>query len=171
MLARLSGYIAVDSQPGLGTTFRIGLPLAAATPSAAVPVTQAVTEVLLDGHGDILIVEDDDIIRQIMTTILQRAGFGVVAVGDGDQALSYLAHEHRPVDLLCTDGMLPGLPPHQLIDQVRAQSPGTRVLVVSGLVADEPALLQLRAGALPYLAKPFDADELVNKVNQVLGRA
>jgi two-component system cell cycle sensor histidine kinase/response regulator CckA len=166
IVSQLGGYIAVESRAGQGTTVRVGLPVAgqyqAVAPSPAAPIS---------GQGNILVVEDDGIIRHIMTTILQRAGFGVVAVPDGEQALAYLTGDHAPVDLLCTDGMLPGLPPHQLIDRVKAQSPATRVLVVSGLVADEPALTKLRAGALPYLAKPFDAEELVSKVNQVLGRA
>jgi PAS domain S-box-containing protein len=169
IVRQLGGYIWVESQLGQGTTVRIGLPVADVDAAAAAVAAPARPPVL--GQGRIMVVEDDVIIRQIMTTILQRAGFGVVAAADGDEALRFLSSDNRPFDLLCTDGMLPGLPPHQLIDRVRARSPATRVLVVSGLVADEPALQQLRAGALPYLAKPFEPDELVTKVNQVLGRA
>jgi two-component system response regulator FlrC len=103
-----------------------------------------------------------------MTAILERGGFAVLAAADGDEAMGLLAPDGPGIDLLCTDGMLPGVPPHELIERVRARCPDARVLVVSGLVADEPALQELRAGALTFLAKPFDADELVDKVNEVL---
>jgi CheY-like chemotaxis protein len=169
IVSELGGYIAVTSVPGEGTTFRIGLPVAPPAPppprEAPRPRPASTTP------SRILVVDDDAITRQIMTAILERAGFAVLAAADGDEAIRLLAPDVPAIDLLCTDGMLPGLPPHQLIDQVRARCPDARVLVVSGMVADEPALQKLRAGALPFLAKPFDADELVDKVNEVLGRA
>jgi PAS domain S-box-containing protein len=166
IVSELGGYIALTSVPGQGTTFRIGLPVAA--PASAGPREAPRPRPASTAPSRILVVDDDAITREVMTAILERGGFAVLAAADGDEAMGLLAPDGPGIDLLCTDGMLPGVPPHELIERVRARCPDARVLVVSGLVADEPALQELRAGALPFLAKPFDADELVDKVNEVL---
>src|SRR5207253_8969627 len=119
----------------------------------------------------VLIVEDNDTVRELLCKTLARHGYTVLEAASGDEALA-LAHRHeRPVDLLITDVVMPRMSGRQLADQLKSWQPGLRVLFVSGYTVhileqpespeEEPAFLQ----------KPFTPDVLLRKMREVLAAA
>jgi CheY-like chemotaxis protein len=119
-------------------------------------------------HGQIvLLVEDEALVRDVMARALRDAGYRVLEAGDTDEALR-VASSHARVDLLCTDGILPGLPTREMIECVSARFPGIPVLVCSGHVEEELVRRQIAEGSFDFLAKPFRPEELVNRAAALL---
>jgi len=107
------GHIAIDSVPGQGTTISLYIPLAEAASGPVEPVAAAV--VALGAGQSILVVEDDEQVRMLVTVVLEDLGYQVEVVGDADAAIPLLASA-RPIDLLITDVGLPGLNGRQLAE-------------------------------------------------------
>jgi CheY-like chemotaxis protein len=152
------GHIEVRSS-GQGTTFVVSLPAIAAgenTPSedgAAGP----------SGATTVLVVEDDDHVRRLVTTTLDKAGFTVLEAADGATALTIA--KIRAIDLLLTDVVMPGLDGRQLAEQLVADHPGLGVVLMSGYTIDPTdAMLPV----FPLLKKPFLPGELIRAVSAVL---
>jgi CheY-like chemotaxis protein len=164
------GEIRVESQPGVGTTFRIWLPLteagvlAEAQPQAVhewVPATQAP-----GGCETILLVEDDVGVRLLTQRQLALAGYRVLLAEDIDQALQILSTEAQPIHLVLSDVILPGRPLRDLIAHL-ALWPAIRLLVMSGY---SEASVHLR-GVDPdeaWLQKPFTTQGLLAAVRGAL---
>jgi two-component system cell cycle sensor histidine kinase/response regulator CckA len=112
----------------------------------------------------ILVVEDERPVRQLLVTLLSRSGFEVRAAASAEEALEL--EQERAVDLLLTDVMLPQMSGPDLARAIRARSPGTRVLFMSGytgaLLTDEDM-----AGA-GFLQKPFDGKTVERKIRELL---
>ena len=161
------GHIAVYSEPSEGSTFKIYLPRVQSdcAPEDLEPVPAGTQS----GRRDrILVVEDSGDVRDLIVTLLLRAGYRVLAAADGEAALRLL-DSAEGVDLLLTDAVLPGgLSGRDLADAVRHRSPETRILFMSGYTEnaivhhgrlDEDVLL---------LQKPFRESDLTRKVRQAL---
>jgi two-component system, cell cycle response regulator len=111
----------------------------------------------------ILIADDDEDIRLLVTTRLERAGYRVVGARNGDEALQ-LAAEHDP-DLLLLDVSMPVLNGHDLCLALTADNPAPPpVIFLSGRTLPKDRVLGLEAGAVDYMTKPFDAHELIARV-------
>jgi DNA-binding response OmpR family regulator len=120
----------------------------------------------------ILLVEDDRNLSERCAEILERAGYHVVTVHDGDAALA--AMKLILIDLLFVDVFLPGRDGFQLIADCREFRPGVPVLVMSGGGFTDPSTVlaqAARVGASGTLAKPFSVDELVSAVERIIGPA
>ena len=164
------GCIAVDSQPGRGTTFRIYLPASqsavAGQPQAA---TQPASELAgaLAGHETLLLAEDEESIRDLMQQALEGHGYRVLAADSAAQALQLLRAHRGQVALLVSDVVMPDTSGPALYAALRAEAPHLKVLFLSGYSSD-----RLHEYGLPpqaaLLTKPFHLNELVQKVRQVL---
>lgn len=161
-----SGHIRVYSEPGLGTTVKIYLPRAhdqTADVVEARPDTQAIP-----GREHILLVEDDELVREHVSMLLRSLGYQVSQAADGHQALEAL-ERLGAVDLLFTDVVMPGgMSGRQLADTVRQQYPGIPVLFSSGYT--ENAIVhhgRLDPGVY-LLQKPYRRQELAAMVRQVI---
>jgi DNA-binding NtrC family response regulator len=148
--------VSVVSTLGEGTTFTVLLPIAGkdASPALADPPSVG------SAPATILVAEDDPAVRRVIVEALIAEGHAVVDAEDGQRALA-LARRHRTAfDLLCTDGLMPGITSRDLITGFRALFPGAGVLVCSGHI-DESAL---RAGIaqqeFSFLPKPFTCEQL-----------
>jgi two-component system, cell cycle sensor histidine kinase and response regulator CckA len=162
-----SGRIFVDSAPGAGTTFTIELPRrdAAPQPVRTQPRPQARP---LSGHETVLLVEDDDVIRGLAARALRDHGYEVLEVPDASQALERWSGSERPVDVLLSDIVMPGMSGIELAQRVRDERPQTAVMLMSGLAdAEVAAPLSPPSGAL-FLEKPFTATQLVQAVRRAL---
>jgi len=179
------GDLAVSSQPGEGTAFRIYLPSAdqvaapATNPAAAISAlmpppletTPPVSAPDLDPETSletILVVEDEAGIRALVRKILRRQGYVVLEASNGDDALKICAGHKGKIDLLVTDVMMPRMSGRELADRLTALRPDLRILYVSGYTDDA----MLSSGSFPsgtaFLQKPFTLGSLLGKVREVL---
>lgn len=123
----------------------------------------------LPAESCVLVVDDEPGMRAIATLALRTAGFRVLAASSGEEALLMLLAEPRPVRVLVTDIVMPGMSGSELAVQVVAVSPETRVLYMSGY---GPAMV--RAACVPdsrYIGKPFAIQDLVQAVTDLAGVA
>ncbi len=122
----------------------------------------------MSGGGDVLVVDDDVMVRDVVGRYLGRAGYTVTVAGDGEEALR--AAESRPPDLVVLDLMLPGLPGLEVCRRLRAAGP-VPVVMLTALGEEEDRIAGLELGADDYITKPFSPRELVLRVASVLRRA
>jgi CheY-like chemotaxis protein len=161
------GHIDVSSQLGRGTTFKLYLPqceeeLRPAMPEEASPPTP------VNGRKTILLVEDEDVVRSLVRTLLQRHGYTVLEAGNGDEALRLAAQHHGQIDLMMTDVVMPGISGGELARRLASGQPGMRVLYLSGYPDDALGQHGILEADIPFLHKPFTQDALTRKVCEVL---
>jgi PAS domain S-box-containing protein len=165
IIAQSGGYIDLYSEPGVGTTFKIGLP-AVAEPIRGPAGGGAGAD--HRGTETILLVEDEDTVRRVAHTIMRRAGYTVHATGDGREALRILAREGNAIRLLVTDVIMPGMDGRQLAERVRAEQPSVKVLYTCGYTDDAVVRHGILQSEVPFLQKPYAPRDLLRKIRQVL---
>lgn len=160
------GHIRVDSEPGRGTTFDIYVPR---DPTATVhdePTTPALAPT--GGTETILVVEDDEAVRELAVRILRTAGYTVLEAPSGELAVAECEHHHGVIHLLLTDVVMPKMDGQALATRLAPIRPKMRVLFMSGY--SDTAIEQhgeLRAGAR-LLPKPFTVESLTRQVRDTL---
>ncbi len=160
-----NGHIAVYSEPGHGTTFKIYLPRADATPSLTpAPAPQAADR----AAGTILLVEDEEEVLNLAHEILESEGFNVLVARDPDEALVIAGTHTAPIDLVLTDVVMPTLSGPDLVERLRTSRPDLRVVYMSGYA--ESALLQQRviAAGHAFVPKPFTRQSLTGTIRETL---
>jgi signal transduction histidine kinase/ActR/RegA family two-component response regulator len=159
------GAIEVESVPNAGTTFRILLPQVDDAPAAAAPQPQEVT---LGGTETVLLVEDDDHVRAIISKSLIGHGYTVLEACSGDQALDLVELRAGAIDLLLTDVVMPGISGSVLAQRIKERVPNVQVMFMSGY-SDEAVLRHgVRASESHFLQKPFPMDVLLKAVRRAL---
>ena len=156
------GHIWVYSEPGLGTTFKIYLPLIEDVTSP-----KAIRKPAPDGQGElVLLVEDDAEVRMFVREMLLDSGYQVLVAGSGEDAIE-LARSHQDIEIVLTDVVMQGLNGRETVERLRETHPDVAVLYMSGYTDDAV----LRSGALErgtaFLQKPFGTADLARKVRQV----
>jgi PAS domain S-box-containing protein len=160
------GLIDVQSEMGHGTTFTISLP---AAPTTQIPGEGAETLGPPRSGGEvILVVEDDDQVRTVVSKGLPRLGYEVLVVRNAEEALA-LSDKHRGrIDLLLTDVVMPGLSGPELAERLTARRPETRVVFMSGYPAGDDPSTGFELNGRVYLQKPFALAELAEKIRTAL---
>jgi signal transduction histidine kinase len=161
------GTIACDSLPGRGTTFRISLPLAEGAVAGATTVEppQAARE-----SGTVLLVEDEERVREMATEILQAGGYNVLPESNASDALERAQEHGGPIELLLTDVVLPDMNGRELADRLLAFRPDSRVIYTSGYTDDVVLAHGLSGPGTSFLPKPYDPPTLLGRVREVLAR-
>lgn len=118
----------------------------------------------------ILIVEDEEHLRLGIKYNLEAEGYDVTAVGDAPSALNVVDEGPRPVDLIVLDLMLPGMSGYAFCETIREQGNDMPVLILSARTLAEDRIRGFDVGADQYLQKPFDLDELISRVRNLLAR-
>ena len=162
------GTIELDSELGRGTTVRVSLPASTEQPTDAAPPSAQPPA----GHGEsVLLVEDEDAVREVVLRILTRAGYRVREVGSPIEALRIFATGAEHFDVLLTDIVMPGMSGTQLASRLREHRPELPVLFMSGYTTGPaPGGHELPSdGSL--LHKPFDRPQLLEALARVLRAA
>ncbi len=160
------GYVMVQSEEHRGTTFQIYLPrVEGVAEKHAVPVAHAA----MGGTETVLLVEDEDSVRQLVRDTLVAKGYRVVEAENGEAGMAAAAQHDGKINLVITDVVMPGMGGRELVKQLVQMRPGTKVLYLSGYTED--AIINegtIERGAA-FLQKPFTLQNLSRKVREVLG--
>ena len=161
-----SGGIMVYSEPARGTVFKIYLPVA----EESLPTAPAESEAIgaEPSSATILLVEDEDQVRNLARAFLERRGYRVVQAASGPEALKTLETYAGRIDLLLTDMVMPQMNGAALAERVKALRPEIRVLFMSGYTEGGAENQGLPAGEAQFLQKPFAASALERKVREAL---
>ena len=168
VLKQSGGAIDVDSSVSKGTTFRVYLPLAPARPEAATPVPRP-PRAAGEGQGTVLVAEDEESVRMLVQTVLITAGFRVLSAPSGTEAAALLDSLDRPLDLLITDVVMPGMIGPDLAHLVLERFPQTRVLYITGYATHSAVPPGFMREEDALLEKPFLPEQLLAKVHERLG--
>ena len=161
------GHIEVASEAGVGTTFRIVLPLRASGEHPAVHEEVAADGELPQGHGErVLVVEDEKEAREGLVEVLTMLGYRAIPAGSGEEA-GALPAETAP-DLLLTDLMLPGIAGPDLARGLVDRWPKLRVVLMSGYTEDEAVRRGASEGSVRFLQKPFGMEALARELRAAL---
>ncbi|WGS20019.1 MULTISPECIES: hybrid sensor histidine kinase/response regulator [unclassified Bradyrhizobium] len=162
LAVQLGGALQLASAVGKGTTATLVLPVATAAPELEGPAPALQK---MKRSAVILLVDDDPLIAMSTTEMLEDLGHHVIGAGSGPHALEILRSE-QPIDLMMTDHMMPGMTGIELAAVAREVRPALPVLLATGY-AELPEGIQVD---LPRLAKPYDQDQLRERLDQVLGQ-
>jgi len=161
------GFIFVSSLPGRGTTFRIFLPAAS---GARPPLDSRVSPVpsVRDGTETVLVVEDEDGVRRLTRSILERYGYKVLDAESGEEALRVAAAYEGTIDLVVSDVVLPGINGRKTAEELLRDRPALKVVYISGYSDNALAVGGVLGPGVSFLEKPFTPEALAQKVRRVL---
>lgn len=160
------GHIWVYSEPGKGTTFKMLLP---ATDDLRQEHPQEKTSLIeLKGSETILIVEDNETVRELTCDMLERQGYTVVPARSGVEALDLIDSHDGSIDLLLTDVIMPDVNGKELYVQITGKSPDTKVLYMSGYTNDVIDQRGVLDDGVKFIQKPFTIQGLAAKVREVI---
>ena len=157
------GVVRVSSEPGLGTTVKVFFPRVEGDEQTVADVPASLT-----GDETILLVEDEDGVRELMWKILTEHGYTVLEARHGRDALTVAAAHEQPIHLLLTDVVMPEMGAGELTEQLLADRPDLKVLYVSGYTNDEVVRRGVKQRDAVFIQKPFSPDDLMRKVREVL---
>jgi DNA-binding NtrC family response regulator len=122
------------------------------------------------GTETILLVEDEDAVRSIVSMVLQQAGYTVLEASGGHAALEQAAAHAQRIHLLITDVVMPGMGGHELVQRLLEVRPGLKVLYLSGHTDDALIRRGVMEADVAFLQKPFKISALTSKVREVLAK-
>jgi PAS domain S-box-containing protein len=162
------GYIEVYSEPGLGTSFKVYLPRAEA--SAPEAETLPGVEAAPQGTETLLLVEDEEAVRTLISTVLQESGYIVLEAEGAEAALRIVDNHAERIHMLVTDVVMPGECGRVLAEKLAARYPGMKVLYLSGYTDDSVIRHGILQEKVDFLQKPFPPLALARKVREILSR-
>jgi len=160
------GHIWVYSEPGKGTSFKLHLPRVDAPASA--PGAAGLKSRLPRGTETVLVAEDEEMIRSLVTAVLEGCGYTVIAAPSGEEALAVGIREKGAIDLLLTDVVMPGISGVDLAAKLAVSRPGIKVLFMSGYTDNVVLHHGISTSTMAFLQKPFTQAVLASRVRGVL---
>jgi two-component system cell cycle sensor histidine kinase/response regulator CckA len=166
IITQAGGYVRLYSERGFGTACTVMLPAT----EAQAPIARPPDERDLSGRGEfVLVVEDEDGIREVARRVLDRGGYRVLTAASGQEAIE-LVHAHDgPIDLLITDVIMPGMMGHEVAAEIAALRPSTRIMYMSGYAQPLVGPSQGLPEDTILIEKPFTERSLMLKVREALG--
>ncbi|HEU4570044.1 MAG TPA: PAS domain S-box protein [Gemmatimonadales bacterium] len=169
IVTKHGGFINVYSEPGKGARFNVYLP--ARTDAVAAEPTPAPTTALPRGRGErILVVDDEEPIREIVRRTLERFGYQVVLAGHGAEGVSIYARDRGRIAAVLTDMAMPVMDGPAMIIALKAMDPAVRIIGSSGMASNESISKAMGAGVTHFVPKPYTAETLLTTLRDVLAR-
>jgi two-component system cell cycle sensor histidine kinase/response regulator CckA len=168
IVRQAAGHIWLFSEPGHGTSFKIYFPRVTEGEGEAPPSRGGVPN---EGASRVLVVEDEAVVRDLTTNVLQRSGFEVIAASSGAEAMEIMEHEGGAIGALVIDVVMPDRSGPQLAEQVFDRFPSVGVVLLSGYTAETLDLESVLRRGATFLGKPFSRSDLVAAVARVAGRS
>jgi len=162
------GHIAVTSAPNQGTTFRAYFPKAKETISDIAEPTPR--SAVARGSETVLVVEDEEGVRNLTCRILRSFGYTVLDARSGEEALKACERHQGPIHLVITDVVMPEMSGRQLSEHLLARNPGLKLLFVSGYTDDTIVRHGVMEAEVDFIQKPFSQELLSQKVREILDR-
>jgi len=159
------GHVLVYSELGVGTTFKCYFPVSEKRARVSRP---SLAPVEVKGTETILLVEDEEPIRLLAATALERYGYKILAASDGNSAMALAADHKGPIHLLLSDGVLSGIRVPELLRRFSAQRPETKILLMSGYSQEAVFQHDIVEPNTAFLPKPFTIRQLTERVREVL---
>jgi two-component system, cell cycle sensor histidine kinase and response regulator CckA len=160
------GHITCMSKPGGGTTFEICLPAVEHSDRASTIVTG--TEDLRGGHETVLLVDDDDSLRDLGQQILQAYGYTVLSTPDGEGALQVYQEFRDRIDLVVLDLIMPGMGGALCLQKLLEINPTAKIIIASGYSFNGETESATESGAKAFIQKPYDVQQMLQAVRGVL---
>jgi two-component system cell cycle sensor histidine kinase/response regulator CckA len=167
IIKQSGGYVFVQSELGRGTVFTIYFPRTD-EPSEAHGATP-ISHQAIGGSETVLLVEDEDSVRQLVRETLESRGYHLLEAANGKDALALAAAYPDPIHLVITDVVMPGLSGHELAQQLLAARPTLKVLYLSGYAQEAFSTPAAAEAQKTFLQKPFTLQSLTRKVREILG--
>ena len=158
------GYIDVESEKGYGTTFRISVPATKEHPV----VNQENSNTLDECTGTILFVDDEELIIDVGTRMLEKLGFKVVVAKSGSEAIKIYEEMHEKIDLVILDMVMPEMNGGVVFDKLKERNDYVNVLLSSGYSIDGQAQEIMNRGCNGFIQKPFNMNQLISKIKESL---
>jgi hypothetical protein len=168
IVSQAGGTARFYSEPGLGTTLTVLLPVTELGAESAPPHP---SEPERSGGETVLVVEDEAAMREVTRRILDRAGYRVLAAASGREALQLVAGQREHVDVLLTDVVMPRMQGRVLAERLRGMQPDLRVLFMSGYTQGLLSGQGVLAPGVHLIEKPFSRTALLTKLREVLAAA
>jgi hypothetical protein len=169
IVKQAGGYIWVESDLGCGTSFEIYL--AATEDAAEAADAPVISPGPAGGHETVLVVEDEEMVRVLISQALRLAGYRVLTAADGQEALRLAAEHAETIRLLVTDVVMPGISGPQLVDRLQPHRPDLRILYMSGYADSTIVRQQVLLAGHQFLQKPFTMESLLGRVRTLLDAA
>ena len=170
IINRHAGWIHVDSQKGVGSTFVIGLPATKPEDLIKTPDTEP-RQLPPAGNGElILVVEDELALQSLIVEILESHGYRVQVANNSLQALDLFSRDPEKFDLVLTDLGLPQMSGEELIEHIQEINPGIPIVAATGYVNEERNANILDRGVTALIRKPFSLQLLLETLQQVFSR-
>jgi PAS domain S-box-containing protein len=160
------GYILCYSEPETGTTFKIYLPAIEQEGDKDHP--RDLEDQLQGGTETILLVDDEEYIRELGVELLGDAGYTVITATDGESGLELYRQKQEQIDLVILDLVIPGMGGKKCFEEVLKVNPRAKILIVSGYSANGPGKEAIEAGARDFVGKPFDVEHMLEVVRNIL---
>ncbi len=161
------GYVDVESREGEGTSFHLYFPISDALYPPVVRVTETDVE-LPPGSETILIVEDEEMLRDLLKTFLTGSGYTVLTAQDGEEGLETFRRHRNDIALILSDMGLPRLGGWEMFQQMQEMEPGVKVILASGYFDPNLKMDLLKAGAKDFIQKPYVPDNILRRIREVI---
>jgi PAS domain S-box-containing protein len=172
IIKQSNGGIEVNSQIGEGTTFRIYFPRIEPVEEEVFEHEKAeitpIESASVDKQYTILLVEDQEMVRDLVTEILEDEGFKIITAYNGLNALEVTKEYTDPIDLMLTDVIMPEMNGRELAKRIEVEKPELKIIFMSGYTGEEMRNRGVLEPGTNFIQKPFTPDALVDKVREVL---
>ncbi len=169
IIRQTGGYLGLESQVGVGTTFSVYLPRLTELESDDSAPKENPEESISDltGTARILLVEDEDAVRAFSSRALTNKGYEVLTAESGEAGWAVFSELTKPIDLMITDVIMPGMDGPTLAKKIREVNPNLKIIFISGYT--EEKLKDYMGDGIYFLPKPFSLKQLAAKVKEVMG--
>ena len=161
-----SGYITCESEPDRGTSFKIYFPVI--EKETATRGKEEAEGPLEGGSEAILLVDDEENIRQLGKEVLTSYGYTVMTAPDGESALELYRKEYDQIDLIILDLSMPGMGGKKCLKELVKINPQAKVIIASGYSVNGPTKETIEAGAKAFVGKPYEVNQILKVVREIL---